>query len=336
MVLRDASAVLARNGFHITVLSPVDGPVRKDFEQAGFKTLVDNKLSLEAMMQYDLIFANTMLWGNLIMKIAASGLPVLWWIHEAPIGIKSLVMQTPEIREIIANPPKNLHVFASMEYNQRVLKEYCGVQTEVLHFGLKDCRDEMKEGGTAPWEKVRFFLPASFGWIKGQDILTSAILMLPEDIRDRCEFFFTGGNRREDNIFWQCVMKLQKMLPETVHIFPEMSRDMVYAAYTMMDCVLSPSREDVTPSVIVEGMMFERICICSDHCGIADYMMDGFNGFVFERENVEELAARLQYVVMNLDKLEPMRKRGREIYDALYALKVFEKNLMSAVERAMG
>lgn len=335
-MLRDASAVLTANGYQVTVLSPFDGPVRKDFEQAGYYTIVDDDLCLENLQEYDLILVNTMLWETQIIRIAGNGRPVLWWIHEVRSGIENLIRQMPEVREIIANPPENVHVYVSMEYNQRVLEEYCGVQMKVLHFGLKDRRDEFTESEEVRRERVRFFLPAAFGWVKGQDILTSAILILPEDIRDRCEFFFTGSNRREDNIFWQCVVELQKMFPKTVHIFPEMSRDMVYATYTMMDCVLSPSREDVTPSVIVEGMMFERICICSDHCGIADYMMDGFNGFVFESENIEELAARLQYVVMNLDKLEPMRKRGREVYDALYAVEVFEENLMSAVERAMG
>lgn len=335
MVLRDASAVLTANGYQVTVLSPLDGPVREDFEQAGYHTIVDGSLRLENLQEYDLILVNTMLWEKQIIRIAGNGRPVLWWIHEVRLGIENLIRHMPEVREIIANPPENVHVYASMEYNQRVLNEFCGVQTEVLYFGLKDRRDEFTGGKEARHERVRFFLPATFGWVKGQDILTAAILTLSEAVRNRCEFFFTGSERSEDNPYWKCVCELQKELPDTVYIFPEMSRDQVYAAYTMMDCVLSPSRDDATPSVIVEGMMFERVCICSDHCGIADYMMDGFNGFIFESENVEGLAARLQYVVMNLDKLGPMRKRAREVYDTLYALEVFEENLLSAVERVM-
>ena len=49
--------------------------------------------------------------------------------------------------------------------------------------------------------------------------------------------------------------------------------------------LISPSRDDPMPVVMTEGLMLQKICLCSTNCGTADYIEDGKNGFVFQSEN---------------------------------------------------
>ena len=102
--------------------------------------------------------------------------------------------------------------------------------------------------------------------------------------------------------------------------------------YQKMDVLISPSRDDPMPVVMTEGLMLQKICLCSTNCGTADYIEDGKNGFVFQSENADELAEKIMYIVDNFENLDSVRLSGRKLYEKYFTPEVFEKNILRIME----
>lgn len=101
--------------------------------------------------------------------------------------------------------------------------------------------------------------------------------------------------------------------------------------YYDVDVVVAPSREDATPATIVEGLMYHKICLCSSGTGVSRYLKDGWNGYVFENRNEDDLKNKLEYIVCNYKEQEQVRERGREVYDTIYSYDIFERNVLNRI-----
>jgi glycosyltransferase involved in cell wall biosynthesis len=97
------------------------------------------------------------------------------------------------------------------------------------------------------------------------------------------------------------------------------------------DVMVCPSREDPMPTVAAEAMMHSVPCVLSDATGTAMYIDDGVNGMVFESENVGELEDRLEWCITHRGQLEQMGERARRIYEEVFSMKIFEKNLLECI-----
>ncbi len=69
--------------------------------------------------------------------------------------------------------------------------------------------------------------------------------------------------------------------------------------YQVADIVVLPSRIDPFPFVMLEAGAMKKPFIGSRTGGIAEFIDDGINGFLFEPENVEELIQKIEYVFEN-------------------------------------
>jgi len=75
-----------------------------------------------------------------------------------------------------------------------------------------------------------------------------------------------------------------------------------YHYYELADVVILPSRKDPFPLVMLETGIMKKPFIGSRTGGIAEFIDDGVNGFLFEPGNADDLADKIRYVINNPEK----------------------------------
>lgn len=121
---------------------------------------------------------------------------------------------------------------------------------------------------------------------KGFDMLINAA----SNFGDEIGIFIIGGKPTEEYL---------KMRNETkcnnLHFIGFMSKRELTDWYQAADLFAMTTREDVWGLVVNEAMAYGLPVISSDMCGAASEMVkNGYNGYIFENENTEQLTARLK------------------------------------------
>ena len=89
------------------------------------------------------------------------------------------------------------------------------------------------------------------------------------------------------------------------------------------------------PTVAAEAMMHSVPCILSDVTGTAAYIHNNEDGFIFESENVQELADRIEWCVKNKKELVHIGQKARKIYESVFSMRAFEERLMEIVDEML-
>ena len=120
---------------------------------------------------------------------------------------------------------------------------------------------------------------------------------------------------------------------ENVHMLEGMSKTELYNVYDYMHIVVVASYYESTYAVAVEGLMKEKLCICTESCGVCRYLKDGENVLMFKRGDSDSLARALEKAIMHYDDLEYIRKSGRLVYENIYTKAVFKNRLKELLQK---
>lgn len=90
-------------------------------------------------------------------------------------------------------------------------------------------------------------------------------------------------------------------------------------------CVL-PTRTDNLPNSVSEAMTLGKIVISSNGTSVEQLIIDGYNGFLTEIDNVEELYQKIEYVMkLSVEERQVIENRARDRMKELTPEKVYEK-----------
>lgn len=309
--------------YNIIFISMQDGELRKEYLEQGLDIFIGNSVDFSRCgykfwENFDLVFLNTIITHTYLPLFINRKMPVLWWLHEPEMLFRNTYGCIPHLA--LFSP--NIKVLSVTDETASCVRKYYGVESKVLHMGLVD----RYKGDAEPSGRIRFFMPAKFQMIKGQDILAQAILDLPSEYQAKAEFIFAGPKDVMQPEYYELISKLSIGL-ESVTMLGEITKEEVYDWYEKVDCVLAPSRADATPTTIVEGMMFNKLCACSTATGISRYMISGRDGYVFPAGDSFALRELIIYIIDHYVEMDDLRANGRKIY-----LEHFER---SAVEKAL-
>ena len=238
IVFHQAVKVLHQTGYDIHVISNKDGPMFDAYQKDGISVSVDESLQekddsywRQIAENYDGIMISTIVGYWLIEKLKKWKIPVFWWIHDADLGYHYLSGFLPD------TIGDQVHIYCGGGYALKVLHRYRPkYPAENLIYGLPDKKDDVKEA--YPLEKDGKILISSIGSIekrKGQDILSKAISLLPQDTIKKCKFLFVG--KKGDADIFSTVMDICKKFPENTIYIPSVSRDEINSIYLQSDCI---------------------------------------------------------------------------------------------------
>lgn len=80
------------------------------------------------------------------------------------------------------------------------------------------------------------------------------------------------------------------------------------------DCVLLPTfYGEGVPRSLMEACAMERVVLASNNVGCRDVVENGYNGFLCESQNVQDLANKMEYILsLPEERLKQMGKNGRK------------------------
>ena len=105
--------------------------------------------------------------------------------------------------------------------------------------------------------------------------------------------------------------------------------------YKEIDCVVCASREETLSATIVEGMSGGKVCITTSNSGVAEYIHDGQNGFVFKNEDPGDLAKKMNYVYSNLKYLDYIKKNARLTFEKEFSIEALKMRLRNEINRIL-
>ncbi|WP_318489717.1 glycosyltransferase family 4 protein [Photobacterium leiognathi] len=82
--------------------------------------------------------------------------------------------------------------------------------------------------------------------------------------------------------------------------------------YKKSDILILPSRSEGFPLVVIEAMMYGVSIIRSNVGGAYDQINDGVDGFIFENENAEQLAEKLNILIESEELRNKFSLKGKE------------------------
>lgn len=99
------------------------------------------------------------------------------------------------------------------------------------------------------------------------------------------------------------------------------------------DIFVLPTYNECFPLVLLEAMQHALPCISTAEGAIPDIIDDGVTGFVVEKRNPQQLAARIIELNINRQRCFGMGLKGYEKYKQYYTIDAFEKRICNVFEQ---
>lgn len=322
-----------KRGWGVTVVSPFDGELRKEFISLGIRVIIDEILLIsdnfyrDYLDECNLVVVNTVKMYYLLENCYKKK-PTIWWLHEP----ESLYKYVPDNAWEVLNF-KKICICIVSEFAKRVFLKYSRVKNEnisILPFGIPDCKSVYDCKIINDYmEKITFVVVGEISKLKGHDVLNKAMLLLT-DMSDKYRIVYIGNSQNE---FANEVKKQIIRYRFPVEIKGKLAHSEVMLEIHHSNVVLCASREESMSASIVEGMMLGKICVVTNNTGIADYIEDGSNGFVCNVEDAKALSDKMRFIIENYHRLKDVGNAARYTYETYFSINKFEKNISKILHR---
>lgn len=282
--------------------------------------------------QFDIVLVNTFLLISCACEISVQ-VPVVWWLHECSAKFENYYSDTINMfknyfNKIMEYPMciAGVSPIARNNFKEHFpKKEVC-----VLSYGIPDTGGLQKQKVIGE-KRLVFAVIGTICKRKGQREFLEAVKRLDENEREKAEFWIIGASA--DKEYMKDVASIAEEY-KSVKLKGELSRAEMEKAYSQIDIVVCSSLEETMSLVLTEGMMHGKVCITTNSTGMADYFIDGMNGFICEAGNVNSLKRCIKRVFENRGQLDDIRKKARETYEKYFTLEPFAERLEKTMFQA--
>ena len=153
---------------------------------------------------------------------------------------------------------------------------------------------------------------AFFGEIKGLDILIQSLVVLKEKGYDFM-LLHIGGKQIDNEIYETYIKELVKQFGLEDYIEWLGVRNDIIVLLSVCDIYCQPSRHEALSLSILEAITVGLPIVASNVGGIKELVYNNINGFLFEKENYEQLADYLEYLIIHKNKRDEFSKKSIEI-----------------------
>jgi glycosyltransferase involved in cell wall biosynthesis len=116
----------------------------------------------------------------------------------------------------------------------------------------------------------------------------------------------------------------------------EVPKDQAMALIRGCDVLVVPSRDEVTPMVILEAMAAGKPVIASRTCGIPEMIVDGETGLLFETGNAPQLASLLGQLGRDPDLRRELGANARQRQRQFWTLAQSRQRLNAVLASLLG
>jgi O-antigen biosynthesis protein len=311
---------LQERGWNIRVATPDHGPISEMLSARGVPTVVEPTLLTdlthawlrERSREFDVVVANTIASWPAIRAARLEGKPSLWYLHETLVAVR-LIRAIPEMASALTMA--DLLVTPTRQ-TARIYRGLTEAPIEVVPYGIPRPRTI----SSRPNDKMRFLTLGSFEPRKGQDILAEAIAKLDAGTRARCRFKMAG--RVLDETFYAELRDAASRFPE-VELIDALDHSEALRLLNETDVLVLPSRDETMPIAILEAMGLGKAVISADVGGVREWLRDGMNGLLVEKENPKALAQALANCATDRELVERLQAAGARTFERHFTLECF-------------
>jgi glycosyltransferase involved in cell wall biosynthesis len=324
---------LHKTGWDICVAMPDDGPISQMLTDAGVATAVEATLLTdldhtwlrERCREFDVIVANTIASWPAVRAAHLEQRPVLWYLHETLVAVR-LIQAIPEMRSALGMADL---LVTPTQQTARIYEGLTEAPIEVVPYGIPRPPAHPRNHS----ERLRFLTLGSFEPRKGQDVLVEAIRKLDTATGARCVFKMAG--RVLDGAFYKALQDRAAGL-NNVELIEALDHSTALTLLNEADAVVLPSRDETMPLVILEAMGLGKAVISTNVGGVREWLRDGMNGLLVEKENPEALAGALAACVASPEFGQRLANAGRRTFERHFTLDRFASRsaeLLVALEK---
>ena len=240
---------------------------------------------------------------------------------------------------------KNTHVICLSEY-------LCGDVAEVYHsrpiivndgvgelesYNYISRKSEAEPAGFRSHDNVneppKILFLSNFIKTKGVRELISALQILKtKNVKFSAQLVGGPIDLAVDDL--QKMVKDFDLLGEVKILGPKYGNDK-YGLFSAADIFVLPTYFEAFPGVILEAMQFSLPVISTFEGGIPEMVDDGITGFLVKKQNVQQLADKLELLIKDADLRRTMGAKGREKFQERYTISILERNMKNAFDRVL-
>jgi glycosyltransferase involved in cell wall biosynthesis len=164
---------------------------------------------------------------------------------------------------------------------------------------------------------------------KGFDLLITAF----KNVSVSCPMnLIIVGDGRETSVLKNMIKELA--LENNVHLIGNVERKDLGAYYENARFIVVPSRREGLSNVILEAFSFGKPVVGSRVGGIPEVLIDGFNGLLFQRGDVEHLTAILRRLLEDKELYEKLSTNVRAMFKKMTIKESLGKTYHMIYEKA--
>ena len=324
---------LQERGWTVLVATPDQGPISEMLGAAGVPTVMEPTLLTdlthswlrERSQEFDVVVANTIASWPAIRAAHLEGKPALWYLHETLVAVR-LIRAIPEMASALTMA--DLLVTPTRQ-TARIYQGLTDAPIKIVPYGIP--RPPVLS--SSPSERMCFLTLGSFEPRKGQDVLAEAIFKMDGATRERCTFKMAG--RVLDDAFYN-ELKMAVADLEQVELIDALDHASALKLLNETDVVVLPSRDETMPIVILEAMALGKAVISADVGGVREWLRDGMNGLLVEKENPAAISEALATCANKPGFVEQLQAAGSRTFDRHFTLDRFASRfaaLLLSMER---
>ena len=323
---------LQKDGWDLAVAAPEPGPISNLLAADGIEVVIHPGLLeepgheklRELSAQFDVVVANTIVSWPAVRAAQREGKPAIWYLHETLVAVR-LIRQiaelepTLELATLLVTPTRQ---------TARIFQGITATPIEVVPYGIPEAATAAPnhaEGCNA------FITVASIEPRKGQDILVEAIKALPKGIREAARFKIVG--RPLERPFFEQVNTSAAGL-SGVEFTGERNHSDSLKMLAASDSLICSSRDETMPITILEAMSLDKVIISADVGGIAEWVRDGMNGLLVERENPAALAHAIARCFTDKKLVARLRAGARRTFERHFTIEKFATSFARLLRQA--
>lgn len=101
------------------------------------------------------------------------------------------------------------------------------------------------------------------------------------------------------------------------------------------DCFILPTHNECFPLVLLEAMEQGIACISTNEGGVRAIIDDGTTGFIVNKQNPTELAAKIEFMIEHSEECKSMGYAGKQKFEKEFTLFRFEKRMKDILKEIL-
>lgn len=321
MMMLHAARWCCQNGFFVALMSPKDGPLRHEFEDAGIPLIIDPLITTghkslgKFARDFDCVVANTVFSSPIVRALEEEDLSIMWWLHETMVG-EHYLREDPILR--LALPRADLVVVPSNS-TASVFQPFRAERIRCLPNAIPDVHVDL--GNWASEQSLRFLLLGTIEPRKGQDVFVQALTLLPPALQNCAEFQMAG--RVMDPEFGERIRAVGAS-SRNFSMAATLTHEEALQALAAVNVVVFPSRDEAMPTVaMLEAMSLGKAIISTTVGGATEFLVHGQNALLVRPEAAAELAEAIATLIKQPELAAGLGKNARATYEQHFTMERF-------------